>query len=115
MDGCVWHVCFYLTICKACGHRNMSEQSGIHLELDVPPEGSNLSEYVQHEFNNGIMVEYRCEDGCKVKFQAEKHSQLKSGEDTQFIIVMLRRSIVSEGQLEIVPNNVHPDKDIDIR
>ena len=60
-------------------------------------------------------VEYRCEDGCKVRSQAEKHSLLKSVKDTQFITIMLRRSILSEAGLEIVSNKVYADGNIDIR
>ena len=104
-----------LLICKACGHINSSEQFQIYLELDVPPEGSNLNEYVEKALNGGTMVEYRCEDGCNVRSQADKRSLLKSGKETQFIIIMLRRTISSEFGMQIVPNNVYPDNDIDIR
>ena len=104
-----------LTICMACGHINSSEQFQIHLELDVPPEGSNLSEYVEQALNGGTRVEYRCEDGCQIRSQAEKRAVLKSGKETQNIIIMLRRTILSEFGGQIVQNNIYPDRDIDIR
>ena len=104
-----------LSICLACGHRSSSEQFQIYLELDVPPEGSNLSEFVELALNDGTMVDYRCEDGCNSRSQAEKRTLLKSGRDSQFIIIMLRRTILSELGQQIVPNNVYSDRDIDIR
>ena len=104
-----------LSICMACGYRSTSEQPQIYLEVDVPPDGSNLNEYVEKNLNDGIMVEYRCEDGCNAQFRAEKRTLLKSVEDTQFLIVMLRRSIVSEFGLELLPNNVYPEGAINIR
>ena len=107
-----------LTICMTCGHTNEFEQSQIHLELDVPPEGSYLSDHVEQALNGGTIVEYRCEDGCQTKFQAEKRSVIKSNRDVQFIIVMLRRNILNpefELRPEVVNNNVHSDGIIDIR
>lgn len=103
------------TICMACGHRNSFEQHQIHLELDVPPEGSILSEYVEQALNDGTRVEYRCEDGCNIRSQAQKQTLLKSGKETQFIIVMLRRTILSEFGPQVVFNNVSSERDIDIR
>ena len=76
-----------LSICMACGYRSTSEQPQIYLEVDVPPDGSNLNEYVEKNLNDGIIVEYRCEDGCNAQFRAEKRTLLKSVEDTQFLIV----------------------------
>ena len=104
-----------LTICMACGHQNNSEQSQIYLEMDVPPEGSNLSEHVEELFHDGTMVDYKCEDGCNTKFQAEKKSVLKSGKETEFIIIMLRRSVLSDNGREIVLNKVDAGDNICIR
>ena len=49
------------------------------------------------------------------KFQADKRTVLKSNRDVQFIIVMLRRTILSEFRPELVNNNVNSDGVIDIR
>ena len=104
-----------LTICMACGHQNSFEQSQIYLEMDVPPEGSNLCEHVEKLFHDGTIVEYKCENGCKAKFQAEKKEVLKSGKDTKFIIIMLRRSVLSENGRQIVLNKVNAEGSIGIR
>ena len=104
-----------LSTCKACGHQSESEQCQIYLEIDVPPNNFNLSEYVEQTLNDGEVVEYHCEDGCKRRYQADKRTVLKSIKETQFIIVMLRRMIISEYGLEIVPNNINSGEDINIR
>ena len=61
------------------------------------------------------MVDYHCEDGCREKFQAEKRTVLKSVRETQFLIILLRRSIISEQGHEIVLNRVNSTENIHIR
>jgi hypothetical protein len=85
-----------LSICAACGYRSESEQNQIYLELEVPPDESFLSQFVEQTLNEGCMVDYRCEDGCQENFQAEKRTVLKSVRETQFLTILLRRSIISE-------------------
>ena len=104
-----------LTVCTACGYRSESEQNQIYLELEVPPDESALSQYVEEALNEGCMVDYHCEDGCQKKFQAEKRTVLKSARATQFLIILLRRSIFSEQGHELVLNKVTSTENINIR
>ena len=104
-----------LSICISCGHKSESEQNQIYLEMDISPDGANLSQYVEETFNEGLMVDYNCEDGCQTKYQAEKRTVLKSVRETQFIIILLRRSIMAEQGIEIVYNNVYAEGNIQIR
>ena len=103
------------TSCITCGNKNTSEQSQIYLEIDVPPEGSSLCDYVERTLNDGIMVEYHCEDGCKTRFQAEKRTLLKSNKEAQFIIIMLQRTTLSEYGPQIIFNNINSQGNINIR
>ena len=41
----------------SCGYRSESEQNQIYFELEVPPNGSNLSSFVEQTFNEGCMVD----------------------------------------------------------
>ena len=104
-----------ISTCMTCGYKSESEQSQIYLEMDVPPNNSNLGNYVEQTLNDGQVVEYHCEDGCKARFQADKRTMLKSVKEAQFILVMLRRTIMSEYGIELVPNNVNSGDDINIR
>ena len=64
--------------CLACKHKNESEQNQIYLEMEVPPDGSKLSKYVEELINESSMVQYHCQDGCHGHFQAENRIQIKS-------------------------------------
>ena len=92
------------TKCLQCNHTNESEQNQLYLEMDVPPDGSNLSEYVEELINESCIVDYHCQDGCGVRFQAEKKSILKSCEDTELIIILLRRAVQGENGNLILDN-----------
>ena len=103
------------TTCLACNHENISEQNQIYLEMEVPPDGSNLGEYVEQNLNGSSIVEYNCQDGCKRKFQADKRTLIKSIEQTEFLIILLRRSIATTEGIEIVTNMIQATDNIDLR
>ena len=90
------------TMCLTCKHKNESEQSQIYLEMEVPPDGSDMGEYVEEMINDSCIVQYHCQDGCQAHFQAEKRLMLKSANKSEFLIVLLRRSIMTENHVEIV-------------
>ena len=101
------------SMCLACKHKNESEQSQIYLEMEVPPDGSKISEYVEELINMSSIVQYHCQDGCQSYFQAENRTQIKS--NPEFLIIILRRSIMTENGPEIVENNLESISDILIR
>ena len=103
------------TTCLKCKHKNSSEQNPIYLEMDVPPNGSKLSNFVEECMTESLIVEYHCQDGCNAYFQAENRRQLKSVNETQFLIVLLRRSIMTEIGPNIVKNKVSATHDLKIR
>jgi hypothetical protein len=103
------------TMCLACKHRNESEQSQIYLEMEVPPNGSELSDYQEEMINESSRVQYHCQDGCQAHFQAETRSLLKSVRQAEFLIVLLRRSIMTENGIEIVENSIGSVKNISLR
>ena len=103
------------TVCLSCQHRNESEQSQIYLEMEVPPDGTQLSDYVEEMLNESSIVEYHCRDGCQVHFQAETRSMLKSVRQAQFLIILLRRSIMTTNGAEIVENRIGSIKNLALR
>ena len=102
-------------MCLACKHKNESEQSQIYLEMEVPPDGSNMGEYVEEMINDSCIVQYHCQDGCQAQFQAEKRFMLKSVNKSEFLIVLLRRSIMTENQVEIVENSIQSTNNLLLR
>ena len=99
------------TTCVQCGNRNETYQQSMYVDMDVPPEGSTLSNFVEKRFNDNYLVDYTCE-ACKKKSQAEKHLALNSVDMTHFIIVVLRRSIIGDEGRMIVNNRIDAAQDV---
>ena len=103
------------TTCLACGNRSQSEQTQIYLEMDVPSDGSNLKDLVEKNINDCSIVQYHCEDGCKAHCEADTQSIIRDVNEAQFIIVILRRAIMTEIGIEIVTNKINAAQDIFVR
>ena len=97
--------------CIHCKNKNETHQQQIYVEMEVPPEGSILGEFVQEQFHESIFVDYKCEI-CKKNSQAEKQLALNSVDETKFIIVLLSRTVPgNEGNI-IVSNKIDATHDI---
>ena len=105
----------YSTKCKGCRKINQFEQNQLYIEIDVPPNKSKLSEFVEEYLNGFCEVEYDCNDGCKQKNGAENRATLKNCKDTEFLIVILRRVVQGDDGLEILQHTVSAGDDIRIR
>ena len=105
----------YSTKCKGCRKINQFEQNQLYIEIDVPPNKSKLSEFVEEYLNGFCEVEYDCNDGCKQKNGAENRATLMNCKDTEFIIVILRIVVQGDDGLEILQNTVSAEYDIQIR
>ena len=102
--------------CIGCGRTNQIERNILNLEIDVPPNKSKLNLYVEEMLNGFIRVDYKCEDGCNMRRGAEKRMMIKSCQETEFIIIILRR-VVQEGDESpmIVQHNSESIHSINIR
>ena len=105
----------YSTTCCSCGKISESEVNQLYVEMDVPPNGSKLNEHVENTLNGYLEVEYDCHDGCNVKSGAENRSMIKSCQDTNFILVILRRVIQGEAGPELLQNSITATDNICIR
>ena len=105
----------FTTTCLSCGKVSCSEQNQLYLELDVPPNGSNLNEFVEVALNEPYKVEYNCQEGCKVKSEAENRTMIKSCMNVEYFIVILRRHVHCETGTMILENNVNSTLNIRIR
>ena len=81
----------------------------------MPPDGSELSDYVEEMINESSIVQYHCQDGCQANFQAETQTMLKSVNQAKFITIILRRSMMTENGAEIVENRIGSIKNISLR
>jgi hypothetical protein len=105
----------YSTTCINCGKMSESEQNQLYIEIDVPPNGSKLNEYVEKSLNGFCEVQYSCQDGCNVNCEAENRAMIKSCKDANFLIVILRRVVQGEAGPVIVENRVNSCDNICIR
>ena len=94
------------TRCLSCNTRNTSEATVMYEELDVPADESSLRINVEHLFNGAEIVDYHCEDGCKKYGYGEKRTTIKNIRDTKFIILILKRAVISETGIHLKDNNV---------
>ena len=79
--------------CCNCNFISQSETTQIYLELRVPPDGSNLNDYVEEYFNSCSLVGKFCGNGCKTFAQSEKRSTLTRTADVEFLTVILTRAV----------------------
>ena len=83
--------------------------------MEVPPDGTSLGFHVEKYLNEPTIVEYHCEESRHSKFEAEKRNMIKSIKDTQFIIILLRRTIATQYGIELIENQIKGTDDISIR
>ena len=102
------------TCCTKCNKENVVELNSVYVEMDVPPDGSSLSQYVEKHFNESYFVDYKCER-CNSKSGAEKQIYLKSVNQTEFIIILLRRSIKGENGPMIVQNKINSVEEVTLK
>ena len=93
-------------MCLGCSHRTSSVSFQTFIEVAVPANNSNLNDYLEEVFNQSDLVTKRCEDGCNKIVQAQKQSQLVCGKDTDFITIVLSRSISTNEGFEVNFNRI---------
>ena len=101
--------------CQSCEHEIKSETTQIYLELQVPPDGSDLKTYLEDYLNEGSTFLYFCEEGCKKMSQKTRRTTLSSSEESEFLPVILTRGMETDDGYQFSRNRVSADKDITVR
>ena len=101
--------------CRRCGHRssqaNFSEF--IFLEFDCPGSGSKMSTFMNERMEKPeIIPEWRDEEGCGPQSEALNYSKINNIDETEFIIVVLRRLVDFGNGPMILRNNVLVDHEV---
>ena len=105
----------HATKCTSCQHSYQSETQQTYVELQVPPDGSNLNDYVEGFFNNCTTVGRFCENECKKIVPAERTSKVTSASETEFITVILTRAMETLDGYQLNENRVNSTNDVFIR
>ena len=101
--------------CCSCQEMQRFETSEIFLEIDVPPTGSNLSSYVSEYLNTSSLIGKKCTSELDKLVQAEKRLRITSIRETEFIIVILTRSMQTDHGFKFMKNEVTVTEDMFIR
>ena len=105
----------FSTTCIGCGKVGQSEQNRLHIEMDVPTDGSKLNKNLEEILHGPTVVEYHCKEGCKMKKGAENRSMIKSCKETQFVIVILRRVVQGAAGPILVQSTTDSTEKLQIR
>ena len=101
--------------CCNCNFDNQHEITQMYVELQVPPDGSSLNDYVEEYFNSCSLVGAFCENGCKQFAQSEKRSSLTKADETKFLTIILTRAVETLDGFQLNRSNIIPTNDIWIR
>ena len=105
----------HATKCCFCNHVNQSETTQMYIELQVPPDDTNLNDSVEDFLNSSSLVGLRCEEGCHQFVQSEKTSKLTQASETEFFIVILTRGMQTVEGFKLIKNRVTATNDAFIR
>ena len=95
----------HVSTCCECGNEIRSETNQICIEMDVPPDGSALNEFVETFFNDGELKQRFCEH-CQRRVQSQNCSKLTQSLETDFLIIILTRLAKSLHNTNIATNDV---------
>ena len=103
------------TVCSSCKRINESETNQLYLEISVPPNGSDLKNYLEQLLNEGSTVGVYCEEGCNAFTEKFKRTALTCSDEAKFLIIILTRGIETLDGYQLVNNKVKSTDVINIR
>ena len=87
----------------------------MYVEIPVPPDQSNLNDYVEEYFNISSLVGLHCGNACQTFVQVEKNSKLTLSGETEFFTVILTRAVETMNGFQLVSNRTMATDDVYIR
>ena len=103
------------TECLSCKSINQHETDQTFFEMPVPPENSELNDYIEEYFNEESMVGVFCEDGCATFSQKIKRTTLTCTSQAGFLLVILTRGLDGDDGFQLVHNKTISTNNIYIR
>ena len=102
------------TECCSCETLTTSDTTQLYIEIEVPPDNSHLNNSVEEMLNISELFAMNCEN-CKKLVQKEKRLQLTSASESEFITVILRRTVETLDGYELNKNRTICTDDVFIR
>ena len=103
------------TECLQCKITNQYETDQTYFEIPVPPDNSELNEYIEEFLNEESLVGVDCEDGCAKFSQKIKRTMMTCTNQAGFLLVILTRGLDGVGGFQLVQNKTVSTNDIYIR
>ena len=101
--------------CRNCGHRSTQANSNdfMFLEYSCPDSGTKMSTYMIEKMEQPESIpDWRDEEGCGLRSTAMHYSKIENIDETEFIIVVLRRLVDFGNGPMILRNNVLVDHEV---
>ena len=81
--------------------------------FDCPDENTSMATLLDREFNKSETVyDWKDEDGCKKKTVGEKSTRIKDLEETNFLVIILKRLTKVDGNLKIIRQKIPLGADV---
>ena len=102
-------------LCTHCRRQSVGvTREQLYTEIDCPTDGSSLSTTVQQNFHTGEQIEYNCQEGCRTQSLSMKRTALQDVRNTNFLIIILRRTLSDQGRPIIVTNDVRSTDNVSL-
>ena len=104
--------------CRRCGYRSSQAKSNdfMFLEFSCPDSGTKMSTFMTKVMDQPeIRSEWRDEEGCGQRSEALHFSKIDNIEETEFIIVVLRRLVNFGNGPTILRNNVQLGEEVQLK
>ena len=101
--------------CIKCGYSNEYETTQMHVEMEVPPNDTNLNDAVEEFFNTNSLVGRFCEDGCQSFAETEISTRMKLISETEFFTVILTRAVATLEGYKLMNSNINAANKVLIR
>ena len=103
------------TSCDGCGTVNSHDTLQSYVEFEVPSENGDLSECLGYQYNTSELIGQICKSSCNKMVQVEKRMRLSSVKETDFITVILTRTMETEDGYKFNTNKIESTNDLFIR
>jgi ubiquitin C-terminal hydrolase len=84
------------TVCQMCKNKSAQSISNEHifLEFECPEDGTNMSQFIESKLNQPEHVtDWRDEDGCHQKGSGLLFNKVKTIEESELIIIVIKRLV----------------------
>ena len=103
--------------CKRCGNRSTQDNFNefMFLEFDCPDSGSKMSDNMNKRLKQPeIIPDWRDEGGCGQKSEAQVYRKIDNIDETEFIIIVVRRLVNYGNGPIILRNRVLVDEEVQL-